>query len=672
MSTDLDEQEDELLALKSIFDPEEFVWDGTKSSGEIRVCAVLPAEFSVVLKEGGSVTQYGISFLPPLLLTFELPEDYPSSCPPSFTLTCSWLTHTQLAALSAQLIDLYQANGSAVILFSWVQFLREEALTFLDIHSQLELPSDGDKHSAAELKNDPNLPSSDPTENPRCDVNPCKSDHSAFSLDLKTNCSTSDVSSTDSSKSNTVDLSTSSSHPSRYWADNESNADHQKTFPSNVQNQTAQASDVTKPEETEIQDQFSGARKASHLLVAQLNQIIQDDFSKTENISASLPHSSFPDLTDSQGAASLLEDPEDSSQDEDHIFSDLSLTPSQALLSQILIYDASQKQRVFDGTVFDCGVCFLSYLGSECVQLSECGHIFCRACLGEFCKLQITEGNVRNVSCPQADCTATPTPAQVKPLVGQELFARYDRLLLQSTLDSMPDVAYCPRHSCGSAVILDKSSNAAMCSVCDFAFCTTCRKTYHGTDKCQAGRKFENMISQKDIYLPHVEDVAYCPRRSCRTAVILTKFSSEAVCPECNFAFCVICRSAYHGTEECPAGKKVKKSNFHEYLPESHKGMMGLWNDYITGTKNRKHTLESKYGRKILMSTLACGLSDLWIAGNSKPCPHCFCKIQKEEGCNLVLCSRCKQSFCWICLTKLAHRKSGYSHFHLGGCSLHQ
>ncbi|CAN9500694.1 unnamed protein product [Ophioblennius macclurei] len=637
MGTYLEEQEDELLALESIFDPEEFVRDETKSAGEIRVCAVLPPDFNVVLKEGDSQSRYGISFLPPLLLTFELPKDYPSSSPPSFTLTCGWLTHTQLATLSTHLIELYQANGGAVILFTWVEFLREESLNFLGIHSELELPSDGDKHNAAELKNDPNL------------LSP--------------------------SKSSNVDRDYSSSHPNQYCMDNESNTDHQKTFSSDakVLNQTAQASDVEKPEETDTQSEFfSASGISSHPLVAQYDQTIQEDFSEAKDISISVLPSSFSATMDSEGAASLLVDPEDSSQNEDRNSSDPSLTPSQALLSQILIYDASQKQRAFDKTVFDCGVCFLNNLGSECVQLLECGHIFCRTCLGEFCKLQITEGNVRNVTCLQADCTATPTPGQVKSLVGQELFSRYDRLLFQLTLDCMPDVAYCPRRSCGSAVILEKSSNAAMCSVCDFAFCATCRKTYHGTDECQTEKKADNAIIRKDIVLSASQVVAYCPQRSCGTAVVLRKFNSEAVCPECKFSFCIICRHAYHGTDECRAMKKVKNPKSTEYLPESHKGMMALWNDYISSTKNRKRTLESKYGRKLLMSTLESGLSNLWIDGNSKSCPHCHCNIQKEGGCNLMSCSRCWQSFCWTCLTKLPTRKSGYAHFRPGGCCLHE
>uniref|UniRef100_A0A672I6U3 RBR-type E3 ubiquitin transferase n=1 Tax=Salarias fasciatus TaxID=181472 RepID=A0A672I6U3_SALFA len=415
MSADLQEQEDELLALQSIYS-EEFVREESKFAGKIRLCADIHAEF---------IVQYEISFLPPLLLSFELPEDYPSSSPPSFTLICSWLTHTQLDALSAQLVELYRANGGAVVLFSWVQFLRKDALMFLGICSELEVPSDGGST-----------------------------------------------------------------------------------------------------------------------------------------------------LQDKHRAASLLAHFEDYPQDEDQSLFDVA--PSQALLSQILIYDASQKQRVFDSTVFDCVVCFLSYLGSECVQLFECGHIFCQTCLGEFCKFQISEGNVRNVSCPQADCTATPTPAQVKSLVGEELFIRYDRLLLQSTLDSMSDVVYCPRPSCASAVILEKSSALAMCSVCGFAFCVRCKKTYHGTDEC---------------------------------------------------------------TTEL------------------------LWNDYVTGSKERRRLLEMKYGRDILQCVLEAGLSEGWLARNTKHCPHCSSKIQKIGGCNIMTCTWCKKRFCWMCYTRFSPNDLIYGHF---------
>lgn len=52
MSSDFEEQENELLALQSIFGPEEFGRYESKVGGEIRVCVEVPAGFSVAAKEG--------------------------------------------------------------------------------------------------------------------------------------------------------------------------------------------------------------------------------------------------------------------------------------------------------------------------------------------------------------------------------------------------------------------------------------------------------------------------------------------------------------------------------------------------------------------------------------------------------------------------------------------
>ncbi|XP_047230227.1 E3 ubiquitin-protein ligase RNF14-like [Girardinichthys multiradiatus] len=491
MNTDFEEQEDELLALQSIFGSEEFLRHESKSAGEFRVSVELPAGFNVLLKHGEEIRQYDVSFLPPLLLTFELPEDYPSSSPPFFTLTCSWLTDPQLTSLSNQLTDLYQATGNTVVLFSWIQFLREDALKHLNIHTLLELPSD----------------------------------HSKI---LQTNQAQQDV---ECYKAEEKESSPQSEPP-----DDQNH--HVSSNLSPPPGDAAQGSDFTASNTSETTDDF-------------LSSAV-DKFELSESVTDIPPN-------------------------KDHSYSGLSLTPSQMLLSQILIHDAEQKRKVFAATLFDCGVCFTSWLGSECLQLYECGHIFCRACLSEFCKVQITEGTVQGVICPQPDCTATPTPAQVRNLVGEELFHRYDRLLLQSILDCMPDITYCPRDSCGSAVILEKSSRAAMCSVCSFAFCVNCKKTYHGTSKC-----YEEP-NEKNSNDPLIS------------------------------------------------------------LPQTSEGMAALLQDYATGCRQRRRLLERRYGRKLLLYTQ----SDKWVTVNTKPCPHCFCPIQKDGGCNHMYCTRCNQGFNW-------------------------
>ncbi|XP_026051274.1 E3 ubiquitin-protein ligase RNF14-like isoform X3 [Carassius auratus] len=76
------------------------------------------------------------------------------------------------------------------------------------------------------------------------------------------------------------------------------------------------------------------------------------------------------------------------------------------------------------------------------------------------------------------------TRVQVKLLVSKDEFARYDRLLLQSSLDLMKDVVYCPRISCSMAVMVEPDSNMGICPACKYPFCTLCKRTYHGLNNC--------------------------------------------------------------------------------------------------------------------------------------------------------------------------------------------
>ncbi|XP_029988533.1 E3 ubiquitin-protein ligase RNF14-like [Sphaeramia orbicularis] len=559
MNSDSEEQEDELLALCSIYDSDEFIRNESKAAGEFRVSVELRKDFTVTLTEGETLTQYDLSFLPPLHLTFELPEDYPSTSPPSFTLTCCWLTQAQLSALGTQLIDLYQSTGGAVVLFSWVQFLKEEALGFLDIQTRLEIPSI--EHSALfSNKENQTAALSEPETNLMSDSPGVQNEVSHKNKDLTIN------------------------------------GDYQKTPCSTETAQVSGEIDQIPENKNDLEANKAGC-------VPSVNM----DETGLEGFPSSPPSQSLGQSE--EGATSLAEQPTNSAQNKTQNLSTLILTPAQALLSQLLIHDATQKEKVFYTTVFDCGVCFMCWLGSECVQIPQCGHVFCRSCLTEFCRLQITEGNVRDITCPQADCDATPTPAQVRSLVGEELFNRFDRLLLQSTLDYMSDVSYCPRRSCGSVVIVEKSGSMAMCSVCSYAFCVLCKKTYHGTEDCQKMK---------------------------------------------------------------PPRQKTNKDDEQGFadFPQTKEGMNALWDDYSSGSKDRRRLLESRYGRCNLVVTMESRLSQEWIAVTCKNCPYCFSRIEKNGGCNRMTCSRCSRQFCWACLTKLTY-ENNHQHFsHDSPCTI--
>jgi len=39
-----------------------------------------------------------------------------------------------------------------------------------------------------------------------------------------------------------------------------------------------------------------------------------------------------------------------------------------------------------------------------------------------------------------------------------------------------------------------------------------------------------------------------------------------------------------------------------------------------------------------------------WILANTKKCPECQARIEKNQGCNHMSCKVCKHEFCWICM----------------------
>ncbi|XP_076993385.1 E3 ubiquitin-protein ligase RNF14 isoform X2 [Tamandua tetradactyla] len=349
-SEDREAQEDELLALASIYDGDEFRKAESVQGGETRIYLDLPQNFKIFVSGNSneclqnSGFEYTICFLPPLVLNFELPPDYPSSSPPSFTLSGKWLSPTQLSALCKHLDNLWEEHRGSVVLFAWMQFLKEETLAYLNIVSPFELKMGSQ---------------------------------------------------------------------------------------GKVQRRTAEAS-------TNTELDFAGATGS--------------DIDQEE-------------LVDERAV-----------QDVESLSS---------LIQEILDFDQAQQKKCFNSKLFLCNICFCEKLGSECMYFLECRHVYCKACLKDYFEIQIRDGQVQCLNCPEPKCSSVATPGQVKELVETELFARYDRLLLQSTLDLMADVVYCPRPCCQLPVMQEPGCTMGICSSCNFAFCTLCRLTYHGVVPCK-------------------------------------------------------------------------------------------------------------------------------------------------------------------------------------------
>jgi hypothetical protein len=121
--------------------------------------------------------------------------------------------------------------------------------------------------------------------------------------------------------------------------------------------------------------------------------------------------------------------------------------------------------------------------------------------------------------------------------------------------------------------------------------------------------RFDNLALQDS--LSRIEGVRWCPR--CNTALIGNPdaASPQITCPadNCGFSFCYNCKDPWHPEITCAAYQAHRDSNEDPAAVE---------------LRN-------------------------WLAANTKTCPKCSIAIEKNEGCNHIVCSSCKHSWCWVC-----------------------
>eukprot|EP00794_Sanderia_malayensis_P007348 gene7349-8167_t len=158
------------------------------------------------------------------------------------------------------------------------------------------------------------------------------------------------------------------------------------------------------------------------------------------------------------------------------------------LVHFLLEYNRVEKDRVFKLTYFLCDVCFLEKPGSDCIAFYPCEHVYCCNCMREYFKLKINEGGVNALLCPNDKCESKANPSQLKQLVDLETYEKYEKYMLQTTLDCMSDIIYCPRKICQSPAISEDES-MCICPRCSFAFCTLCKRSYHGISPCPISDK---------------------------------------------------------------------------------------------------------------------------------------------------------------------------------------
>jgi len=98
----------------------------------------------------------------------------------------------------------------------------------------------------------------------------------------------------------------------------------------------------------------------------------------------------------------------------------------------------------------------------------------------------------------------------------------------------------------------------------------------------------------------------YCPAAHCNKVAIGCAITTVRC--ECGYPFCFRCGEESHDPSSC--------------------SQLSVWSEKCS---NESETAN-------------------WILANTKKCPKCHARIEKNQGCNHMNCKLCKYEFCWICM----------------------
>ncbi|KDR84872.1 hypothetical protein GALMADRAFT_297648 [Galerina marginata CBS 339.88] len=272
------------------------------------------------------------------------------------------------------------------------------------------------------------------------------------------------------------------------------------------------------------------------------------------------------------------------------------------LLAQRLVdHNAKAKQHAFGLGTYECAVCLTTQKGTQCIRLS-CSHVFCKPCLEQFWTIAVREGELSKIKCADPECMKVKKVAveeEMQGVLSASVFSRWRWLKEKREFEKDIDHSYCP--------------------IC------------------------ENPVKRPD---PDTgQEDAWARFRQCQN---------------CNFSFCKACKCSWHGPHfECPVPLQILT----RYIAATTSKEDTIWSQNLERKysswvlrlqvekfkKEAERLRREELAQQRSLRSEGIKLSEEWLAKSTQCCPSCGAYIQRTEGCNFMVCSLCKQQFCYGC-----------------------
>lgn len=330
---------------------------------------------------------------------------------------------------------------------------------------------------------------------------------------------------------------------------------------------------------------------------------------------------------------------------------------------RLLRYNEEVKNKKFLESLHTCCICFSEFPGFGFTRL-PCQHHFCKSCVQQYCNMHVKDGSVMNLTCPDVGCKESVPPGLLRDLLDKEAFERWEELLLQKTLDSMPDVIYCPK--CRTPSIEDPD-HLVQCSKCRFSFCSLCMATWHPGQNCMTpeaklrilqsrrqGRALgeetlrqERELMNECLAMDYIKrEAKQCP--TCKMAVEKSEGCNKMTCSNCGGYFCFQCGQSIRGYDH------YKNSTSCVLLDQIEINRWELqFNQQLLQLQEQQLVPQNYRGAD---------------EAAARPCPNCKQVNYKDRGNNHIFCWACQNHYCGLCNSMV---RRGAGHFGINKCKQH-
>jgi ariadne-1 len=123
-------------------------------------------------------------------------------------------------------------------------------------------------------------------------------------------------------------------------------------------------------------------------------------------------------------------------------------------------------------------------------------------------------------------------------------------------------------------------------------------------EKKEIFSRYERFVVRS--FVEHSKSLRWCSAPKCER-VIRARGNPKTVICSCGYKFCFKCNEEPHAPASCQ--------------------QVASWKIKCRDESETAH----------------------WILANTRQCPKCNVRIEKNQGCNHMICRSCKYEFCWVC-----------------------